>query len=67
MVCNREFDANLIMIKNSAFDVILGMDWLGAAHATIDYREKKVIFRMPGQPEFEFCSGDVQKLELMMS
>ena len=54
------------MINNSAFDVILGMDWLGATHATIDCREKKVIFRIPGQPEFEFCSGDVQKPELML-
>ena len=66
MVCDREFEANLIVIKNSAFDVILGMDWLGVAHATIDCRNKKVIFRMPDQPEFEFCSGDIQKSALMM-
>jgi len=66
VVCSRDFEANLIVIGNSAFDVILGMDWLGASHATIDCRAKKVVFRLPEQPEFEFCAGDVQKSALML-
>ena len=66
VICSREFQANLIVINNSAFDVILGMDWLGATHASIDCREKKVIFRLPSQQEFVFRSGEVQGPELLM-
>jgi hypothetical protein len=58
VICGREFAANLIVINNSGFDVILGMDWLGAVHASIDCRKKKVIFRIPNHPEFEFCAGE---------
>ena len=46
------------MISNSGFDVVLGMDWLGAAHATIDCREKRVVFNLPNHPEFEFHAGE---------
>jgi len=36
------------------YDVILGMTWLSKYHAVIDCRNKKVIFRIPRQPEFQF-------------
>ena len=48
IVGNRKFLSDLIVIGNSAFDIILGMDWLVFTYATIDCRAKKVIFRMPG-------------------
>ena len=39
------------------FDVILGMDWLARHYASLDFREKVVIFRMPNGDEFRF-KGD---------
>ena len=35
---------NLIVIDITDYDVILGMDWLSAHHAVIDYRKKHVRF-----------------------
>ena len=34
------------------------MDWLGTFFASIDCRRRRVVFRFPGHPEFEFASGD---------
>ncbi|XP_057996241.1 uncharacterized protein LOC131175603 [Hevea brasiliensis] len=39
------------------FDVILGMDWLSTHYATLDCRNKKVYFHIPGVEEFSF-DGD---------
>ena len=33
--------------------MILGLTWLSRYHAVIDCRNKKVIFRIPYQPEFQ--------------
>ena len=59
VICGREFLADLIVINDSGFDVVLGMDWLGTSYALIDCRKKKVTFRVPSHPEFEFHAGDV--------
>ena len=37
--------------------VILGMDWLAQHYASLDCREKVVIFRIPNDKEFRF-QGD---------
>ena len=58
VICGREFRAYLIVIGNSGFDVVLGMDWLGDSHATIDCRKRKVVFSIPCHPEFEFHAGE---------
>ncbi|KAL0543839.1 hypothetical protein IC582_018944 [Cucumis melo] len=36
------------------FDVILGMDWLSANHASIDCFGKEVVFNPPSRPSFKF-------------
>ena len=36
------------------FNVILGMDWLARHYASLDCREKVVIFRIPNDDEFHF-------------
>ncbi|WMV55058.1 hypothetical protein MTR67_048443 [Solanum verrucosum] len=36
------------------FDVIMGMDWLAACFANIDYRAKIVQFYFPGEPVLEW-------------
>ena len=58
VICGREFWANLMVIDNSGFDVVLGMDWLGTSFALIDCRKKGVTFRVPSLPEFKFHNED---------
>ena len=41
----------------SDFDVILGMDWLSNHCASMDCFTKKIVFKKPRYPEFEF-EGD---------
>ena len=51
---DRELQVNLILLN---FGVILRMDWLSQHFATVDYRRKEVIFRIPNDEEFKFV-GD---------
>ncbi|GJW16928.1 putative reverse transcriptase domain-containing protein [Tanacetum coccineum] len=44
--------ANLLPLKMSDFDIILGMDWLSEHRATIDCHSKRVIFGDLNNPEF---------------
>lgn len=36
IICSREFYANVLVIENSGFDVIMEMDWLSTFHTIID-------------------------------
>ncbi|XP_038982120.1 uncharacterized protein LOC120110623 [Phoenix dactylifera] len=58
LVEGRDLRANLIVMNLHDFDVILGMDWLAAYHATIDCFLKRVTFRIPGIDEFSFMGDD---------
>lgn len=51
---DRELSADLILLNMEDFDVILGMDWLVAHHATIHCYSKEVVFHQPGQLELSF-------------
>jgi len=53
VIYSREFLADLIIINDSGFDVVFGMDWLGTSYALIECRKKKVTFWVPSHPEFE--------------
>lgn len=68
MINNREFYANLFVLNHCAFDVILGMNWLSASHAVIDFNKRAIIFQIPNQIEFElFCgSGDLKPAVVMV-
>ena len=44
----QDMEADLILIDLKGLDVILGMDWLDANYASMDYFRKEVIFRRPG-------------------
>ena len=44
----------MLVLDTRGYDVILGMTWHNRYHVVIDYRNKKVIFRIPYQPEFQF-------------
>ena len=44
----------MLVLDTRGYDVILGMTWLSRYHAVNYYLNKKVIFRIPHQPEFQF-------------
>ena len=54
LVEGRELPTDLVLLDVIGFDVILGMDWLAQYYATVDCREKEVIFRIPDENEFRF-------------
>ena len=45
----RELLADLLLLYMHDFDVILGMDWLAAYHASVHCFEKEVVFKPPGE------------------
>ncbi|GJR76093.1 putative reverse transcriptase domain-containing protein [Tanacetum coccineum] len=49
--------ANLLPLKMSDFNIILGMDWLTEHRATIDCHSKHVIFGDLNNPEFVYHSS----------
>ena len=54
LVEGKELVADLILLDELEFDVILGMDWLARHYTSLDCREKVVIFRIPNDDEFRF-------------
>ena len=52
-LCGRKLEADMFVLDTGGYDVILGMTCLSKYHAVIDCRNKKVIFRIPHQPEFQ--------------
>ncbi|KAL0539981.1 hypothetical protein IC582_024203 [Cucumis melo] len=53
-IVNHELDVTLLVLDMQDFDVILGMDWLSANHASIDCFGKEVVFNPPSWPSFKF-------------
>jgi len=51
-LCDKKLEADMLVLDTRGYDVILGMTWLNKYHAVIDCRNKKVIFKIPHQPEF---------------
>lgn len=54
LVEGRELFIDLVLLDVIDVDVILGMDWLTQHYATLDCREKEVIFRISSDEEFRF-------------
>jgi hypothetical protein len=63
----RELSADLVLLEMHDFDVILGMNWLAAYHASVDCFEKEVVFRPPGESEFRFKGSRLPSLPHMIS
>lgn len=57
IIGGKEFAADLIVIVDDAFDVILGVDWLKPNHALIDCYDMVVSFCVPEQHVFRYCYG----------
>ncbi|KAA0051054.1 pol protein [Cucumis melo var. makuwa] len=53
-IANHMLDVTLLVLDMQDFDVILGMDWLSANHANIDYFGKEVVFNPPSGASFKF-------------
>ena len=51
---DREMLVGLILMDMYDNDIILGMDWLAAYHASVDCFGKEVVFWPPGEPKFQF-------------
>ena len=54
VISDRVFSADLIVIPDHTYDVILGVDWLCSNHAVIDCFRMVVSFDIPGQPVFRY-------------
>ena len=57
-VLHKIIPCDLIELDMIDFDVILGMDWLHAAYATIDCRTRRVKFQVPNEPILEWKGSD---------
>ena len=67
LVEGRELLANLILLDVLEFDVILGMDWLARHYASLDCREKVVIFKIPNDEEFRFRGDKISMPQNIIS
>ncbi|KAA0067962.1 ty3-gypsy retrotransposon protein [Cucumis melo var. makuwa] len=53
-IANHVLDVTLLVLDKRDFDVILGMDWLSANHASIDCSYKEVVFNPHSATSFKF-------------
>ncbi|KAA0064197.1 ty3-gypsy retrotransposon protein [Cucumis melo var. makuwa] len=53
-------DVTLLVLDMQDFDVILGMDWLSANHASIDCFRKEVVFNPPSGASFKFKGAGIR-------
>ncbi|KAA0035602.1 pol protein [Cucumis melo var. makuwa] len=60
-------EVTLLVLDMLDFDVILGMDWLAANHASIDCSRKEVTFNPPSMASFKFKGEGSRSLPLVIS
>ncbi|KAL0553869.1 hypothetical protein IC582_007773 [Cucumis melo] len=53
-IASHVIEVTLLVLDMLDFDVILGMDWLAANHASIDCSRKEVAFNPPSMASFKF-------------
>ncbi|KAL0539555.1 hypothetical protein IC582_023771 [Cucumis melo] len=61
-IAGHVIEVTLIVLDMLDFDVILGMDWLAANHASIDCSRKEVTFNPPSMASFKFKEGGSKSL-----
>ena len=49
--------ADLVVLDMVGYDIVLGMDWMSAYHATVDCHKKRVTISPPGGPVIVFSGG----------
>ena len=51
IISGRQLYADFMVIDMPSFEAVFGISWLGTFFATIDCRQRSIIFRIPGHPE----------------
>ncbi|KAL0558819.1 hypothetical protein IC582_003401 [Cucumis melo] len=66
-IAGHVIEVTLIVLDMLDFDVILGMDWLAANHASIDCSRKEVTFNPLSMASFKFKGGGSKSLPQVIS
>ncbi|KAL0546449.1 hypothetical protein IC582_016357 [Cucumis melo] len=66
-IAGHVIEVTLIVLDMLDFDVILGMDWLAANHASIDCSRKEVTFNPHSMASFKFKGGGSKSLPQVIS
>ncbi|KAL4016708.1 hypothetical protein IC575_024365 [Cucumis melo] len=66
-IAGHVIEVTLLVLDMLDFDVILGMDWLAANHASIDCSRKEVAFNPPSMVSFKFKGEGSRSLPQVIS
>ncbi|KAL0543546.1 hypothetical protein IC582_018644 [Cucumis melo] len=66
-IAGHVIEVTLLVLDMLDFDVILGMDWLAANHASIDCSRKEVTFNSPSRASFKFKGEGSRSLPQVIS
>ncbi|KAL0544306.1 hypothetical protein IC582_019419 [Cucumis melo] len=66
-IAGHVIEVTLLVLDMLDFDVILGMDWLAANHASIDCSRKEVTFHPPSMASFKFKGEGSRALPQVIS
>ncbi|KAL0544273.1 hypothetical protein IC582_019386 [Cucumis melo] len=66
-IAGHVIEVTLLVLDMLDFDVILGMDWLAANHASIDCSRKEVMFNPPSRASFKFKGEGSRSLPQVIS
>ncbi|KAL0536174.1 hypothetical protein IC582_025113 [Cucumis melo] len=66
-IAGNVIEVTLLVLDMLDFDVILGMDWLAANHASIDCSRKEVTFNPPSMASFKFKGEGSRSLPQVIS
>ncbi|KAL0549335.1 hypothetical protein IC582_013816 [Cucumis melo] len=66
-IAGHVIEVTLLVLDMLDFDVILGMDWLAANHASIDCSHKEVAFNPPSMASFKFKGEGSRSLPQVIS
>ncbi|KAA0051239.1 ty3-gypsy retrotransposon protein [Cucumis melo var. makuwa] len=66
-IAGHVIEVTLLVLDMHDFDVILGMDWLAANHASIDCSRKEVAFNPPLMTSFKFKGEGSRSLPKVIS
>ncbi|KAA0067821.1 reverse transcriptase [Cucumis melo var. makuwa] len=66
-IAGHVIEVTLLVLDMLDFDVILGMDWLAANHASIDCSHKEVAFNPPSMVSFKFKGEGSRSLPQVIS
>ncbi|KAL4030706.1 hypothetical protein IC575_008956 [Cucumis melo] len=66
-IAGHVIEVTLLVLDMLDFDVVLGMDWLAANHASIDCSHKEVAFNPPSMASFKFKGEGSRSLPQVIS